>query len=421
LFDKPPKTLHLTNAYHPTSGGISAFYRALMRHANEHGREMRLVVPGEDSGSELVGERARIYYVKARPSPWIDPRYRVMLPLGRTGREIRRILRAEQPDILEIADKYTLPYVSGMLRKGLVRGVRRPTEIGTSHERMDDNVRVHMLRGALGLWLSRLYMHHIYFPLFDHHLANSEYTAAELVPASRGHSTRRGIWICPMGVDVDSLPFSEHPLHDPVRLLYAGRIAREKNVLMLIDVLERLPGSYELWIAGDGPLRDQVQRSASARIHGRLRMFGHIGGRDALAGLYRDCDIFVHPNANEPFGIALLEAMACGLPVVAPNSGGVLSYANPGNAWLTSAAPDAFAEAIQSVSRDAADRQSRLRAARVTAEQHAWPIIAARFFGLCDDLHTVGFRISRAPLGSAIDAWEHAQATSAREDAPQSL
>ena len=382
---QPPKTLHLTNAYHPASGGISAFYRALMCHANEHGREMRLVVPAAHSALEPVGAHARIYHVKARPSPWIDPRYRLMLPFGRTGREIIHILRAEQPDILEVADKYTLPYLSGLLRKGFIRGVRRPTEIGTSHERMDDNVRAHLGSHATGQWLSRMYMRWIYFPLFDHHIANSEYTAEELVPASRGHSTPRGISVCPMGVDVDLVRFSCHMPHQPLRLLYAGRLAREKNVLLLIDVLAKLPPSYELWIAGDGPLRLDLEQYAEAHAPGRVRMFGHVG-RDALTELYRDCDIFVHSNPREPFGIAPLEAMASGLPLVGPDSGGILSYANAANAWLTQATPEAFATAVQLVYADPA-REHKLREARKTAEQYAWPLIASRFFAVCDRLH----------------------------------
>ncbi|HET8549012.1 MAG TPA: glycosyltransferase, partial [Bryobacteraceae bacterium] len=387
----PPKTLHLTNAYHPTSGGIGAFYRALMRHANERRREMRLIVPAEESSTEAAGEHVRIYHVKARPSPWIDARYRLMMPIGRSGREIKRILRAEQPDILEVADKYTLPFLSGIVRKGFVRGVRRPTEFGTSHERMDDNVRAYITPGAAGRALARLYMRFIYFPMFDHHIANSEYTAQELIPAARGHTTPRGVWVCPMGVDIDAFRFSEHAPHAPVRLLYAGRLAREKNVLMLADMLEQLPARFELWVAGDGPLRDEFAQRAEARAPGRVRMLGHLGG-EALASLYRDCDVFVHANAREPFGIAPLEAMASGLPVVLPNAGGVLSYANPGNAWLAEPTPHAFARTVQWLLQADTERSRRLHAARAVAEQHAWPVVAARFLALCDDLHR--FRLS---------------------------
>jgi glycosyltransferase involved in cell wall biosynthesis len=248
----------------------------------------------------------------------------------------------------------------------------------------------------------------IYFPMFDHHIANSEYTAQELIPASRGHTTRRGIWICPMGVDTDFFRFTEHPPHDPVRLLYAGRLSREKNVSMLIDVVEQLPRSFELQIAGDGPLRAELQEQAEARVPGRVRLLGHVNGQSALPNLYRDCDVFVHPNAREPFGIAPLEAMASGLPLVAPDSGGVLSYADATNAWLASADASAFADAIRAATQTGSERDSRLLAARARAEQHAWPAIAARFFTLCDQLHTLGFRIPTPPLGQAIDAWERA-------------
>src|SRR5271166_570143 len=232
---KPPKSLHLTSFYHAQSGGIGALYRALLAHANRSGREMRLVVPGEQSGCEAVGT-ALVYTVQSPRSPWIDERYRVLLPIGRPGREIAQILRREQPDILEVADKYSLPYVSGMVRKGIIAGVKRPTEIATSHERMDDNIAAHWGGGPLGKLFARLYMRYIYFTQFDHHLANSEYTAAELIPASRGHTTRRGIWICPMGVDTQMFTPAAVSKHAGKRLLYAGRIAPEKNVGLLIEV-----------------------------------------------------------------------------------------------------------------------------------------------------------------------------------------
>lgn len=60
------KTLHLTNAYHPTSGGIRTFYRALLNRANEERRRMRLVVPAAEDGVEEVGGFGRIYFVKSR-------------------------------------------------------------------------------------------------------------------------------------------------------------------------------------------------------------------------------------------------------------------------------------------------------------------------------------------------------------------
>src|SRR6516225_12466628 len=97
--------------------------------------------------------------------PLSDRRYRLILPVGACLRDVKRILIAEQPDILEVSDKYTLPFISGMLRKNLLPGIKRPTEIATSHERMDVNVPAHLIKGAPGLWFAHYYMRHLYFPM----------------------------------------------------------------------------------------------------------------------------------------------------------------------------------------------------------------------------------------------------------------
>ena len=74
--------------------------------------------------------------------------------------------------------------------------------LGLSCERMDENVAAYVGNSAFHRGFCRWYMHWIYFPFFDHHIAVSEHAASELVAASRRHRVRRGIWIRPMGVDV---------------------------------------------------------------------------------------------------------------------------------------------------------------------------------------------------------------------------
>lgn len=409
-----PKTLHLTNFYHAASGGISAFYRALFHHANECGREMRLVVPDERSGVEQIGSRVKIYRVTAPHSPAGDRRYRLILPIGACLRQVSAILRAEQPDILEVSDKYTLPYVSGMLRKHLLREIRRPTEIATSHERLDVNVSSYLTKRAVGGWFARSYMRYVYFPMFDHHIANSDYTAAELIPASVGHTTRRGIWVCPMGLDNGAFSGLTRRAHREKRLLYAGRLSAEKNTAMLVDLIARLPEEYALVIAGEGPQRAWLMEQASRLSPGRIQLKSHFRDRDEFAQELADADVFVHPNPREPFGITPLEAMACGVPLIAPRAGGVLSYANSANAWLCEPTADEFADAVKSVFADDVERERKVAAARLTAASFDWHLIAARYFDLIDALHARGFRIERPPLGAALDAWQLAQSSSGR-------
>ena len=78
----PPaaRTLHVTNAWHATSGGIRTFYRALLTGASERGRVMTLVVPGEGSGVEVCDRWTSIHHVAARRAPWFDRRYRLLRP-----------------------------------------------------------------------------------------------------------------------------------------------------------------------------------------------------------------------------------------------------------------------------------------------------------------------------------------------------
>jgi glycosyltransferase involved in cell wall biosynthesis len=79
--------------------------------------------------------------------------------------------------------------------------------------------------------------------------------------------------------------------------------------------------------------------------------------------------------------------MASGLPVVAPRSGGVLSYANPGNAWLVSPEGGDFAAGVREVVADEAARKMKIEQALRTAANFDWPQVAAIFFDLYDNLY----------------------------------
>jgi alpha-1,6-mannosyltransferase len=399
------KTLHLTSAWHQESGGIATFYRELLAAAGRQGRLIRLVAPGETSRVEEAGPHGRIYYVKAPRAPF-NPAYRVLYPHHYLlpGGEIRRILNDERPDLVEVCDKLTLPYLAGLLRVGWLPGVRfRPVTVGLSCERLEDTVAAYTRLGKLGRTLSRWYMKWLYFPQFDHHLAVSGHTAGELARAARGHKVERAVWVAPMGADIARF----HPgLRSPegrrrvaqragvqpeaALLLYAGRLAPEKNLELLLDMMERLVNEggrdYRLLIAGAGCSEPQLRAGAERRTPGRVRFLGHIQDRDELAATYANVDAFVHPNPAEPFGIAPLEAMAAGVPLVAPNRGGVTTFANPSNAWLAEPRGESFAAAVVDVLGGGATRAARTQAARRTAIDHRWERSTEEYLRLYEEI-----------------------------------
>lgn len=172
-------TLHVTNAWHGESGGIRAFYTAMLEQANVLRRHMCVVVPGKRSDVRHIGAFGRLYTIRSPRVPFIDRRYRVILPhqFLNTGGLLREILQIEQPDLVEVCDKYALPFFAGWIRRYLPCHAKRPTLVGLSCERMDHSL---VAMGALGraaAGLSRLYMGAVYLPQADYHLANSEYTA----------------------------------------------------------------------------------------------------------------------------------------------------------------------------------------------------------------------------------------------------
>ena len=218
----PIKTLHFTNYYHSRSGGIRTMYHALLRAAERQQRPMRLVVPGETDRVESLGEFARIYHVAAPPSPLFDSQYRLILPhrfLLPFPSSIRRIIASEQPDLIEICDKYALAWLAGAVRKNWIPRLRRPLLVGLSCERMDDNIAAYL--GPKWRGVSSLFMRRVYFRLFDRHIAVSSYVAAELAD-STGPGLGR-VTVLPMGVDADCFGPQHRRLEARRRLLEKAR------------------------------------------------------------------------------------------------------------------------------------------------------------------------------------------------------
>lgn len=420
------KTLHLTNAWHGASGGIRTFYQEMMKAAERHERPLRLVVPSKTTRVEDVNEYARIYHLAAPRSLFFDSRYRLLLPhtyLAPTHRTLRQILLAEKPDLLEVCDKYSLCWLAGLIRKGWLPTAQRPTLVGLSCERMDDNVAAWIAEHPLPQKLARLYLRHLYLPLFDYHIANSRYTAEELRQAVTAQHDRI-VMVRPMGVDTTAFRPTQRQGEARLKLmhlvggnertrllLYAGRLSREKNLPLLLHTMRNLCSDttrdFYLLIAGAGPLENWLRQESSRLLPGRIHLLGQVENQTALALLYANCDAFLHPNPREPFGIAPLEAMASGLPVVAPKAGGVLSYANDENAWLAEPMEEAFAAAVRDVFSDDEVKWHRMRRARRTAERLDWEEVTAGFFALYDSLHqlaqreTTSGRFSKAKLGKA--------------------
>ncbi|MGD9564203.1 MAG: glycosyltransferase [Pyrinomonadaceae bacterium] len=438
---EPIKSVHLTNYYHKDSGGISTSFNNLLRAAERHERYVSLIVPGEAESIDEINPFAKIYYVPAGYSPIFDKRYRIMMPWLYMLKDsiIRRILLREMPDMIEVTDKYTLSLIGAMVRTNNFKKIGRPMLVHFSCERMDDNIGSFLTRGKLGKWLARRVIGNYTLPSFDFHIANSAYTAEEFFEAvspkndpERSEGFLNWCWrafkaprvpieerisVCPRGVDPEH--FSPDRLSAAVRekmiesagipgnavvLLYAGRLSPEKNIGLLVDMMKFLANDpsqdYRLLVAGAGPEAGWLQKQTEEYFPGKAVQLGHLD-KETLADYYANSDIFVHPNPREPFGIAPLEAMASGAPTIAPNAGGILSYATNDNAWLVEPDGESFASAVREATEDRQLRASKIAKALETARENTREASTDRLFATYDRMFADFQR--RRNLFTAID------------------
>jgi glycosyltransferase involved in cell wall biosynthesis len=175
-------------------------------------------------------------------------------------------------------------------------------------------------------------------------------------------------------------------------LLYAGRISPEKNIRLLVDVMKELGQDggrqFHMVVAGDGPALADLKAEAERRVPGSISFLGHINDKLELARFYANADAFVHTNPNEPFGIAPLEALSSGLPLIAPDSGGLLSYANSKNSWLVKPTGAAFASAIRNVFSDEAAREAKIEHGLRTSSGYSWEASTDSLFEVYDEMYS---------------------------------
>jgi glycosyltransferase involved in cell wall biosynthesis len=152
-------------------------------------------------------------------------------------------------------------------------------------------------------------------------------------------------------------------------LLTVSRLAPEKNVGFLADVVRQFPDAC-LAIVGDGPARPALER----RFAGTNSLFvGYLKGEE-LASAYASADVFVYASETETMGNVVLEAMACGSAVVAPDAGGIptlLSHGTTGFLYRPRDLQDAV-ETTRAVLTDDSLRARIGQAARQTIEERNW-------------------------------------------------
>lgn len=173
----------------------------------------------------------------------------------------------------------------------------------------------------------------------------------------------RAIQLLPNGIDTSFWqPRRSNRDSTRVELVSVMRLNAKKRPLALVDLMRRIEASTDnqpvrLRVAGDGPLRPQLERSVLRRGLGdRVEILGRLS-RDEIRDLFAASDVFVLPTVRESFGLAALEARASGLPVVAMARSGVAELIEAGVEGLLAESDAELAVHTTALVRDSALRQ----------------------------------------------------------------
>ncbi|MEV5546848.1 glycosyltransferase [Streptomyces sp. NPDC052309] len=367
------RIVRLANFVAPASGGLRTALRELGRGYAAAGHDPVLVVPGERAGDRET-EQGRVITLPGPRLPGTGG-YRVLAD----RRRVAALLEKLAPDRLEVSDRTTLRWTGRWARRARVPAVM------VSHETADGVLRTWGLperaarrtADALNLRTAHSYARVV---------CTTEFAEREFVRIGARNVVR-----APLGVDLTG----RHPaLRDPrlrdryargdeTLLVMCSRLSVEKRPGTALDALEALRrrgGRTVLVVAGDGPLRPRLERRARERGL-PVTFLGHVADRGLLGALQASADVCLAPGPAETFGLAALEAMACGTPVVASASSALPEVIGPAGA-VAADHGEAFADAVDLLlERLEADRRE---AARARAECFGWDTAVAAFLAAHD-------------------------------------
>ncbi len=340
--------LDTTMLYTPNGGGVVRYLLAKRRWLHRHTRVRHsLLVPGERSGVGVHGET----FIHCRAMPWLRSR----VPFD--TRTWSRAIADHRPDVVEVGDPGPVALAAIRARRLAPFAI-----VAFCHTDLERDARARYGRVAARTVAS--YARRV-FDRADRVLTPSEYMRRRL--AEWGVDP---VSVCPLGVDADVFHPSrrERALRAMLGLaantrlcVFAGRFAPAKHIPVLIDAFRLLGRPYHLLLIGSGSHLPPLPPNVTT-----LR-FEHDARR--LAALVGGADVFVQAGERESFGLAVVEAMACGVPIVAAGDGAAPEIVTPecgilvraGSAQMLAAGVDAVY---------AADRERMGTAARERAERH---------------------------------------------------
>lgn len=356
----------VTEAFLPQVNGVTNSVLRLLEFAKAQGHDVLIIAPeSEGAPSEYLG-----YKIKHVPSISMKK----LIPMAVPKKYLEPLLEGFAPDVIHLASPIFLGhYVARIARKA---GIPTVSVYQTDIAGFARHYGLTIAHNTLKKWVSRIHQ------ASDITLAPSKWACRDLE-----QSGVKNVRLWKRGVDLvnftparrdESLRSNIRGGKDKLIIGYVGRIANEKRIddLKILDQQEDI----QLVIVGDGPAASRIQKELP-----NARFVGYQSGTE-LARYVASFDIFVHTGKHETFCQGIQEALASGVPVIGPDTGGPVDLIEHGITGLLIDTADAH-ELLEAVAtlRNHSSLDLMQLAARKSVEHRSWDYINAQLISHYQD------------------------------------
>ncbi len=353
------RILHLNPFYFPFAGGIERRIREVgRRHAKRHDVH---VLTAQLRGTSASDNDDGIQ-VHRLPSRFFLQRF-YNPPLVSTN-GLAHAIRRIRPDVIDFHSRWSASYAKAYKHAKAAR-------VFTYHNTYGEG------SGLLGV-LSHLNDRATrpFIAQSDRIIAISQFLVEDL-KAHRFPTSR--VRLVPNGVDRVSLQAAAKPPEPSHRnvVVAVGRVVRLKGFDLLVRALPHLDADVRVLICGEGPERNPLKRLAKRLgVDHRIDLPGWVPEPEKL-GILSHCLAYVQPSRFEAFGLAALEALAMGAPVIATRVGGLPEVVGDAGILVDPESPTALAAAINRLHRQPASRAALAKRTTERADVYSWDRVSA--------------------------------------------
>ena len=376
----------VAESFLPNVNGVSNSVLRVLEHLRRTGHETLVIAPDNPRGqapAARVHDGVRIHRVPSRMVPKVTS-----LPLGIPRPRMVSVLRGFDPHVVHLASPALLGYGGLLAARHL--GVPTVAVYQTDVAGFAASYGAPLAARPVWAWTRHLHSR------ADRTLAPSTSAIDDL----RTHGVPR-VHHWPRGVDItgfapsardEQLSRTWSPDGKPI-IGYVGRLAPEKHLERLVTLARR--DDVQLVVVGDGVDCDKLRALLPTAVFTGA-LYGH-----QLATAYASMDVFVHPGEHETFCQTVQEALASGVPVIAPDAGGPRDLVTPFRTGLLLPVDKFETLLAQSVDHLLAERPRYAQAARRSVLGRTWPAICDRLIAHYVEVQATNGRSSAAETRSA--------------------